>query len=138
MATVSMSMATKSSNLDDQKSGVNVQTESHTFTPPSGQNGPEVTEMFGSAPFPSPSQSLARKPTPDHHETQYCLEIQVISTKEGELHHHPHMPGRHQLWKTWAEIAKSGLTEAVVTGPSMAILFYGWQLLGEGLSFSKA
>ena len=27
-----------------------------------------------------------------------------------------------------------GLTEAVVTGPGWAVLFYGWQLLGEGLS----
>ena len=56
---------------------------------------------------------------------QYCLEIQVISTKEGELHHHLHMPGRCQLWKTWSEMANAGLTEAVVTGPGWAILFYG-------------
>ena len=36
---------------------------------------------------------------------------------------------------------KSGLTEAVVTGPGRAILFYGWQgwqSLGEGLSLGEA
>ena len=32
---------------------------------------------------------------------------------------------------------KSILTEAIVTGPSRANLFYGWQLL-EGLSLGKA
>ena len=41
MATVSVSMATKSSDLDDQKTGVNIQTEGHTLTLPSSQNGPE-------------------------------------------------------------------------------------------------
>ena len=52
----------------------------HTLTPPSGQNGPEDPEAFGSAPSQSPPQSLVRKP--NHHETWYCLEIQVISTKD--------------------------------------------------------
>ena len=32
---------------------------------------------------------------------------------------------------------KSGLTEGVVTGPGWAVLFYGRQSLGEGLSFGK-
>ena len=32
---------------------------------------------------------------------------------------------------------KSGLTEAVVTGPGRAVLFYGWGLLGEGLSLGE-
>ena len=35
MATVSVSMATRSSDLDDQKSGVHIQTKGHTLTPPS-------------------------------------------------------------------------------------------------------
>ena len=50
MATVFMSMATRSSDLDDQKSGLNIQTEGHTLTPPSSQNGPQDPEAFGSAP----------------------------------------------------------------------------------------
>ena len=33
---------------------------------------------------------------------------------------------------------KAGLTEAVVTGPGQAILFYGQQSLGEGLCLGKA
>ena len=55
MATASMSMAARSSDLDDQKSGVNVQTEGHTLTPPSSQHGPEETEVFGSTPSHSTS-----------------------------------------------------------------------------------
>ena len=83
MPTVSMPMATRLSDLDDQKCRLNIQTEGHTLTPPSGWNGPEETEAFGSAPSHSPSQSLARKPTPDCPGTQYCLGIQVISTEDG-------------------------------------------------------
>ena len=47
--TVFVSMATRSRNLDEQKPGVNIQTEGHTLTPPRYQNGPE--EVFGSAPL---------------------------------------------------------------------------------------
>ena len=43
-------MTTKSSNLDGQKTGVNIQTEGHTLTPPSSQNGPVDTEPFSSTP----------------------------------------------------------------------------------------
>ena len=82
MTTVFVSMSTRLSDLDDQKSGLNIQTEGHALTTPSGWNGPEDPEAFGSAPSQSPSWSLARKPTPDWPETQYCLEIQVTPTKD--------------------------------------------------------
>ena len=36
MATVSMSIVTKLSDLDDQKTGANIHTEGHALTPPSG------------------------------------------------------------------------------------------------------
>ena len=56
--------------------------EGQTLTPPNGQTGPEETEVSGSTPSCSPSQSPVRRPMPDHPETQYCLEIQVISTED--------------------------------------------------------
>ena len=77
-------MATRLSDLDDQKPGINILTEDHTLTRPRGQNGPEDPEAFGSTPSHSPSQSLARKPTPHWPKTQYCLEIQVTSTEDGD------------------------------------------------------
>ena len=129
-------MATRLSHLDDQKSGLNIQTEGHTLTPPSSQNGPGDPEVFGNAPSQSPSKSLARKPTPDWPETQYCLEIQVTSTKDkrvtSPLSHAWQVP----IVEDMVSDDKVGLTEAVVTGPGWAILFYGWQSLG-GLSMGE-
>ena len=80
MATIFMSMAARLSDLDEQKPGTNIQKEGHTLTPPSSQNGPEDPEALGSTPSQSPSQSPVRKPNCP--ETQYCLEIQVVSTKD--------------------------------------------------------
>ena len=33
--------------------------------------------------------------------------------------------------------SKAGLTEVIVMGLGWALLFYGWQLLGEGLSLDE-
>ena len=80
MTTVFMSMATRLSDLDDQKPGTNIQKESHTLTPWSSWNGPEDPDTFGNTPSQSPSQSQVRKPK--HYEIWYCLKIQVISAKD--------------------------------------------------------
>ena len=136
-ATVSMSMTTRSSDLDDQKSRVNIQTKGNILTPPSSQNGPEETEAFGSALSCSPSQSPARKLTPDWPETWYCLEIQVISTKDGRMTSPPPHAWQVPVVEAMVWDGKSGLTEEVVTGPFWAILFYVWWSLGEGLSLDN-
>ena len=130
-------MAIKSSALEDQKTGVNIQTEGHTLTPPSGQNGPEDIEAFGSTPshFTIPVSSEGTNTWPP--ETWYCLEIQVICTKDGGTTPPPPHTWEMLVVEDMVQDGKSGLTEAVVTGPSQAILFYGWQLLGEGLSLGK-
>ena len=138
MATLFVSMATRLSDLDDQKSGVNIQTEGHTLTPPSGQKGPEDPEVFGSTPSCSPSQSPARKLTPDWPEIQYCLEIQVKSTEDGRVTPPPQHAWQAPVMEDMVLDGKSSLTEAAVTDPGWAILFYGWQLLGEGLNLGEA
>ena len=94
-----VSMATRLSNLDEQKPRTNSQKEGHTLTPPSSQNGPEDPEVFGGTPSWSPSQSPVRKP--DHLGTWYCLEIHVISTKDDKVIPPHHTHGRPKLWKTW-------------------------------------
>ena len=73
----------------------------------------------------APSQYPVRKPTPDWPGTQYCLEIQVISTEDGGT-----TPPTPHTWqvpvvKDMVQDGKSSLTEAVVTGPGRAVLFYG-------------
>ena len=133
-----MSMAARSTDLDDQKPGINIQTEGHTLTPPSGLNDPEDPEAFGSVQSCSPSQFSARKLTSDWPETHYCLEIQVTSTKDERVTPPPHHTWQVPLVEDMAQDSKAGLTEAVVTGPNQAILFYGLQSLGEGLSFGEA
>ena len=60
-----MSMATKSSDLNNWKTGASIQTEGHTLTLPNSQHDPEDTEAFGSAPSWSQSQCPVRKSTPD-------------------------------------------------------------------------
>ena len=92
MATVFMSMAIRSSDLDEQKPGTNIQKEGHTLTPPSSQNDPEDPEAFGSTPSQSLSWFLARKP--DWPETRYCLDIQLISTEDERVA----LPPSHTWW----------------------------------------
>ena len=141
-----MSMATRSSDLDDHKSGVVIWTEGPTLTPPSGQNGLEEREAFYSALSCSPSQSLVRKQMPDHPETQYCLEIQVISTKDRETTPPPPHTWQVPVVEDMLWDGKSGLTEvvlmgpvqAIVMGPGWAVLFYQRQSLGEALGFDEA
>ena len=113
MATVFGSMATRLSDLDKQKPGTSIQKEGHTLTPPSSWNGPEDQEAFGSAPSQSPSQSLARKP--NCHETQYCLEILVVSTENERA-----TPPLSHTWQApivedMVQHGQAGLTEATVT-----------------------
>ena len=138
MATVFVLMAASLSDLADQKPGVNIQTKGHTLTPPSSLNGPEDQEAFGSAPSHSPSQSLARKLTPDQPETQYCLKIQITSTKDGRATPPPPHGWQVPVVEDMVWDGKSGLTEAVVTCPGQTILFYGWWSVGEGLSLGEA
>ena len=138
MATVFMSMAARLSGLDDQKHGINIQTEGHTLTSPSGQNGPEDPEAFGSTPSHSPSWSLSRKLTPDWPETWNCWEIHVTSTEDGGVTPPPPHVWQVPIMEDMVRDGKSILTEAIVTGPDRAILFYGWQSFGEGLSLGEA
>ena len=66
-----------------------------------------------------------RKPTPDCHETQYCLEIQVISTEEGGTTPPPPHAWQVPVVEDMLQDGRSGPTEEVVTGPGGAVLSYG-------------
>ena len=85
MSTVFRSMATRSSHIDDLNPTVKIQIEVYNLTPMSDQNGLEDPGAFGSAPSHSPCQSLARKPTPDQHETWFCLKIEYIYTEDDKV-----------------------------------------------------
>ena len=138
MATTIISMATRSSDLEDQASGANLQTESHADMPSQSQKGPEEIGVLGSSPSNSPSWSLARRLLPSCPNTRYCLGIHVTLTEETGV-----VPLLSHAWtvplvEDMLCYAKTGLTEAVVMGPSRAVLSYGSHSLGEGLSPGKS
>ena len=66
MTTTVVSMAAKSSDLDDQISGANLQIEGCILTSLSGQKGLEETGASGSAPSHSQSQSAEGQLLPGH------------------------------------------------------------------------
>ena len=137
MATTIASMVAKSSDLEDQTSGANLQTKGHTPMPSRGQKDPEETGALGSAPSHSSSWSPARKPSASHPYTRHCLGIHFTLTKEtGATPPSPHnwtAPTVEDL----LHHDRAGLTEVVVMGPHRAVLFYGRQSLGEGMRLGK-
>ena len=95
MTTTITTMATKSSNLEDQTSGANLQTEGHVGRPSKSQNDPEEMGALGSSPSHSPSWSLARRLSPSHPNTRHCLGVRMTLTEElGAVPPHCLMPGQ--------------------------------------------
>ena len=137
MATVSESMATKLSDLDDQKPGFNIQlmaTPSH---------------------YPVAGMALKRQRhlVAPHHVDLCSLwwGNQNLTTlrlgiawkyrwslpKMGEWHHHSPHTWQMPVVEDIVQDGKSGLMEAVVTSPGQTVLFYGWWSLGEGLALGE-
>ena len=125
MAIMIMSMATRSSDLEDQTSVANLQTEGHADMQSWSQKGNEETGAWGNFPSCSQSWSLARRPPPSHPNTKYCLGIHVTLTEETGV-----VPPLFHFWtvplvEDILHYARTGLTEAVVMGPGRAVLFMG-------------
>ena len=114
MTTIVISMATKSSDLDDCISGVNLQNNGHTPTSPSGVKGLEEMGASGSAPSHSPPWSPERWPSPGHPGTQYCLGICITLTeKRGAAPPLSHTldcasgGGHAMTWQSWPHQSSS-------------------------------
>ena len=75
-------MAAKSSDLEDQMSGANLQVKGHVGMPSQSEKDPEEMGASGSSPSHLPSWSPARRPLPSHPNTRHCLGIYVTLTKE--------------------------------------------------------
>ena len=130
-------MATKSSDLDNQTSGADLQTMGHTPIPARGWKDPEETGVLGSAPSHLPSWSLARKLSPSCPNTRHCLGIHMTLTKEMGAAPPPPHAWTVPIVEDMVCHGRTGLTEAVVMGPSWAVLLIGRWLLGEGLTLGK-
>ena len=132
-----MSMAAKSSDLEDRTSGANLQTEGHVDVPSQRSKDPRESGALGSSPSHLPSWSPARRPPSNHPNTRHCLEVNVTLTKE--LGAAPPLPHAWMvpLVEDMLHDARTSLTEVVVMGPGSAILFYGRCSLGEGLTMDE-
>ena len=120
-----MSMATKSSNLEDWTSEANLQTEGHVGMPSQSQKDPEEMATLGSSPSHLPSWSPARRPPPSHLNTRHCLGIHMIlNEKTGAVPPPPHS-WTEPLLEDMLCYAGTGLTKAISMGPGRAILFMG-------------
>ena len=137
MATTVVSMATKSSNLEDWTSGATLQTKGHTSIPSRGWKDPKEMGVLGSVPSHSPSWSLARKPLPSQPNTRHCLGIHVTLTEDTGTAPPPLHAWMAPLVEDMSCYGRTGLTKAVVRGLGRAVLFYGRWSMGEGLSLGE-
>ena len=125
MATTILSMATKSSDLEDQTSGANLQMEGHVGMPSQSQKDPEEMGVSGSSPSCLASWSPARRLPPSCPNTRHCLGIHMTLTKEtGAIPQQPHA-WTEPLVEDMFSYARTCLTKAIVMGPGRAILFMG-------------
>ena len=137
-ATNFMSMAAKSSELGNRMSGANSQMEGPTDVPCQSAKDLQESEALGSSPSHLPSWSLARRPLSSHPNTKHCLEIHVTLTEELGAVPQPSHSWMAPLVEDMLHDIRASLTEAVVTGPGRAVLFYGRHSLGEGLTMDEA
>ena len=133
-----MSMAAKSSDLEDRMSGANLQMEGHADMPSQSAKDPGKLGALGSSPSCLPSWFPARRLLLSCPNTRHCLGIHVTLTEELGAVPPPSHAWTAPLVEDMLCYTRMGLTEAMVTGPGRAVLFYGRQSLGEGLSLGKA
>ena len=133
-----MAMAAKSSNLENRMCGVNSQTEGPTDVPSQSAKDLWELEALGSSPSHSPPWSLARRLLSSYPNMKHCLEINVTLTEVLGAVPSPSHSWMAPLAEDMLCDVRTGLTEAVVTGPVRAVLFYGRLSLGEGLTTDEA
>ena len=131
-------MAAKLSNLVDEMSGDNLEMEGHSDVPPKSAKDLWELEASDSSPSHSPSSSPAWRLPSSCPNTKYCLEIHVTLTEELGALPPPSHSWVAPLMEDMLHDARTRLTEAVVTGPGRAVLFYGRHSMGEGLTTDKA
>ena len=128
-----MSMAAKLSDLVDETSGVNLQTEGHTDVPPQSVKDQQELEALDSSPSCLPSWSPAQRLPSSCPNTKHYLEIHVTLTEELGAVPPPLILGQPPM-EDMLHDARTGLIKEVVTGPGRAVLFYGRHSMGEGLT----
>ena len=116
-------MAAKLGDPGNRTSGASLQMKSHVDMPYQSAKDSWELGAFGSSSSHLPSWYPARRPPSSHPNIRYCLKIHVILTKElGAV-----PPSSHSwmvpLVEDMLHDVRTGLTEAVVTGPGRAVFF---------------
>ena len=133
-----MSITAKSSDLADETSGANLQMEGHTDVPAQSAKDLPEPEASDSPPSHLLSWFPAQRPPSSCYNMKYCLEICVTLMEELGAIPPPFYSWMAPLVEDMLFDARTGLTKAVVTGPSRAVLFYGRCSMGEGLTADEA
>ena len=131
-------MAAKLSDLANKMSGANLQMDGHVEVPTEIAKDPWVPEEEDSSPSHLPSWSPAQRLPSSCPNMKYCLEIRVTLMEELGAIPLPSHSWMTPLVEHMLHKARMGLTEAVVTGPGRAVLFYGRHSMGEGLTADEA
>ena len=128
-----MPMAAKSSDLGNRMSGAKLKIEGHTDMPHQSAKDLWESEALHSSPSHSPSWSPARRLPSSCPNIRHCLEIHVTLTEESGAVPPPSHSWMVPLVENMLHDVRTSLTEAVVTGQSRAVHFYGRCSLGEML-----
>ena len=94
-------------------------------------------EALCSSPSHLPSWCPVRRLLSSHPNTKHCLVIHVTFTEELGAVPPPSHSCTAPLVEDMLHDVRTGLTEAVVTGPGRAVLFYERHSLGESLTADK-
>ena len=133
-----MSMAAKSRDQVIKTSGAILQMEGHTDMPSHNAKDLQESKALGSSPSLLPSWSPARRLLSSHPNTKHWLEICVTLKEELGAVPPPSHSWMAPLVEDMLHDVRTRLTEAVVTGPGRAVLFYGICSMGEGLTADEA
>ena len=133
-----MSMDAKLSDLGNRMSGVNSQMENLMDVPPQSAKDLQELEALGSSPSHLPYWSPARRLLSSHPNMKHCLEIHLTLRKELGAVPPPSHSWKALIVEDMLCDVRTSLTKAVVIGPGRAVLFYGRQSLGEGLTADEA
>ena len=137
-ATHFMSMAAKSSDIVDKRSGANLQVDGHVEMPTQGAKDQWEPEGEDSSPTHLPSLSPAQRLLSGCPNMKYCLEKRVMLTEELGAIPPPSHSWTAPLVEDILCDARTWLTEAVVIGPGRVVLFYSRHSMGEGLRADEA